>query len=111
MGKMQEEHFEFEDMVINRMSLLDSINQLAPEIQKWILEEYGDFKTFSEMIENKERVCELFEFLIAKKWTGRKQKVIFLRFGIIDGKPRSLEEVAAIIGEEHYCFKRFSLKC
>ena len=36
--------------------------------------------------------------LIPKVLTGREQKVVFLRYGLIDGVPRAQHEVAAVMG-------------
>lgn len=47
---MEEKYLEMEDIIIDRLSIIDSIKLLAPEIQQWILEEYGNYETFIETI-------------------------------------------------------------
>ena len=50
---MEEEYVEMEETVINRLSVLNSIKLLAPEIQNWIIEEYNDYESFVESLERK----------------------------------------------------------
>lgn len=93
---MDEGLIEFEDDVINEISIRDRLELFAPEIINMIIEEHGDIDSYIDNIENKEAVDRILEVLSAR--SVREQKVILLRFGLIDGTPKTLEEVAQIFG-------------
>lgn len=108
---MEEEYTEMEDTIINRLSVLDSIKLLAPEIQEWIMKEFGDYESFVESLEDQERICDLFELISERKLNWREQKVIFLRYGIIDGTPKSLEDVSKEMGMTRERVRLIEAKC
>lgn len=108
---MEEEYTEMEETIINRLSVLDRIKLLAPEIQEWIMKEYGDYESFVESLDDQERICDLFELISERRLNWREQKVIFLRFGIIDGTPKSLEDVSKEMGMTRERVRLIEAKC
>lgn len=86
-----------ESSIINRLSALDSIKQLAPQIQQWILEEYSDYDSFVDSLDDRYAYA-LLELISERKLNLQEQKILFLRYGIIDGTPKTLEEVSRIMG-------------
>lgn len=108
---MENEYLEIEEIIIDRMSIMDSIKLLAPEIQQWILEEYGNYETFIESLSDKERVCDLFELISEKRLNLREQKVIFMRFGIVDGTPKTLEDISKRMGITRERVRQIESKC
>ncbi len=108
---MEEEYTEMEETIINRLSVLDRIKLLAPEIQEWIMKEYGDYESFVESLDDKERICDLFELISERRLNWREQKVIFMRFGIIDGTPKSLEDVSKEMGMTRERVRLIEAKC
>lgn len=93
---MDEGLIEFEDDVFNEISIRDRLELFAPEIINMIIEEHGDIDSYIDNIENREAVDRILEVLSARP--VREQKAILLRFGLIGGKPKTLEEVAQIFG-------------
>ena len=86
---------------MERSSIIELINKFEPEIQEWILEVHGDYQTFADALIKKGLLGEE-EFTrmkrIAERVTGKGQKAILLRFGVIDGKGETINEVCEITG-------------
>ena len=97
--------------IINKLSVLDSIKLLAPEIQHWIIEEYSDYESFVDSLNDKELICDLFQLISERRLNWREQKVIFMRFGIVDGKPRSLQDISDNMGITRERVRLIERKC
>ena len=108
---MEEKKLEMEEIIVDRLSIMDCIRLLAPEIQQWILEEYGNYETFIESLSDKERVCDLFELISEKRLNWREQKVILMRFGIVDGTPKTLEDISKSMGITRERVRQIENKC
>lgn len=98
-----------EETIISEISIKERIESLEPEIIDMIQEEYGDIDTCVQSFENREAVDCLMEHLIGFGW--REQKVIMLRFGLLDGKAKTLEEVASIMGITRERVRQIESKC
>ena len=108
---MDQEYNEMKEIIIDRLSVLDSIDLLAPQIQQWILEEYSDYETFIESLDNKEQARDLFELVSERKLSWREQKIILMRYGIIDGVPKTLTEISEIMGITKERTRQIISKC
>ena len=106
---MQEDYIGLEDNIINYITIKDSIKQLKPEAIELIIEEFGDIDTYISSLQNKESANKIFDHIGQMK--GQEQKVIMLRFGLIDGKSRTLEEVAKIMGTTRERIRLIESKC
>ena len=98
-----------EETIINQISIKERIECLKPEIIDMIQEEYGDIDIYVQSFENKEAVDRLMERLIGLGW--REQKVIMLRFGLLDGKAKTLDEVASIMDITRERVRQIESKC
>lgn len=98
-----------EETIISQISIKERIECLKPEIIDMIQEEYGDIDTYIQSFENKEAVDRLIERLIGLGW--REQKVIMLRFGLLDGKAKTLDEVVGIMGITRERVRQIESKC
>lgn len=93
---MQDYIVGLEKTITRQTSIKEKIERLTPEIIDMIQEEYGDIDTYVQIFENRKTVADLMECLIRLGW--REQKVIMLRSGLLDGKTKTREEVAGIMG-------------
>lgn len=99
----------FEDTIISEISIKERIKCLKPEIIDMIREAYGDIDIYVQSFENRESVDRLMEHLVGFSW--REQKVIMLRFGLLDGEAKTLEEVAVIMGITRERVRQIESKC
>ena len=106
---MDQNFVEFEDATINEISIKERIKCLRPEIIDMIRKEYGDIDTYVQSFENMEYVDHLMKHLEGFSW--REQKVILLRFGLLDGEAKTLEEVAGIMGITRERVRQIESKC
>ena len=93
---MQEIILEMKEMTDNESVTRVCIDKLDPELQKMLLDTYGDMEHYIAEISSRELERELLEFISGRPY--RFQKVLCLRSGILDGKARTWEEVAEIMG-------------
>ena len=93
---MREKYIEIEDSIMNAISMKADIESLDSEILDMILEEHGSIDAYILSLDNLESASRIFEYLSNK--CLREQKVIMLRFVMIDGQGKTLEEVAKIMG-------------
>ena len=89
--------------------VVERIKCLKPEIIDMIREAYGDIDIYVQSFENRESVDRLMEHLVGFSW--REQKVIMLRFGLLDGEAKTLEEVAGIMGITRERVRQIESKC
>ncbi|MBQ3665648.1 MAG: hypothetical protein II919_06045 [Lachnospiraceae bacterium] len=89
--------YEIECPIINKVCLEKVFESLKPELQEIIVEEYGSVDTYIASVCNYNKIDSLFEYILKDlKWN--EQQVILLRYGLFDGQPKTLEEVAGIMG-------------
>lgn len=93
---MQDYIVGLEKTITRQTSIKEKIERLTPEIIDMIQEEYGDIDTYVQIFENRKTVDYFMECLIGLGW--QEQKVIMLRSGLLDGKRKTREEVAGIMG-------------
>ncbi len=105
------------DLYMNCHSILCSyVKALRPEIIAMILEKHSDIDKYVKYVEGlyekKELIREIFERLsLSGEFTWKEQKVIMLKFGLIDGIPKTLAEVAEIMGCREDLIKMMINKC
>lgn len=99
----------FEENIISEISIKDRINCLKPEIIEMIRTAYGDIDTYVQSFEKKEAVECVMEYLVGLNW--REQKVMMLRFGLFDGKAKTLAEVGHIMGITRERVTQIESKC
>lgn len=78
-------------------SLRDIIEQADPETLGMIIDRYGDIDTYVDSIDNREAAGCLWKEI--NRLSQEDQKVMALRFGLLDGKTRTLEEMTQITGK------------
>ncbi len=89
--------YEIEDSIINKVCLEKVFESLKPELQEIIVKKYGSVNTYIASVCNYNKIDSLFEYILKDlKWN--EQQVILLRYGLFDGQPKTLEEVAGIMG-------------
>ena len=93
---MKEEWNEREETVNHTRRMLAALEKLAPEIQDRIQAEYGSMEHYTELCADAAAMADLLERL--SKRPPREHLIVFLRFGLIDGRPRTREEVTARFG-------------
>lgn len=98
---MFEETVSFEDDIIDRLDLQNSVKELDPEIQRILYDAYGT------QLENMPDIGFMGDRLFAKKIFQRmkqknctvlEQKLLLMRYGILTGTPMTLQEVADKMG-------------
>ena len=105
------------DLYMNCHSILCSyVKALQPEVIAMILEKHSDIDKYVKYVEGlyekKELIREIFERLsLSGEFTWKEQKVIMLKFGLIDGIPKTLAEVAEIMGCREDLIKMMINKC
>ena len=104
-----------EDLYMNCHSILCSyVKALQPEVIAMILETYSDIDNYVDYIEGlyqkKEIIVEIFGRL-SSRLTGKEQKVVMLILGLFDGIPKTLAEVAEMMGCREDLIKMMINKC
>ena len=98
---MFEETVSFEDDIIDRLDLQNSVKELDPEIQQILYDKYG------AQLENMPGIGfmgdrmfakRIFQRMKQKRCTVFEQKLLLMRYGILTGTPMTLQEVADKMG-------------
>lgn len=90
------------------ISIKNTIEQFDSEIIEMVLEEYGSIDTYIERLDNTETAGLIWGSLCG--FSVREQKTMILRFGLLNGIPKSLEEVADIMGTTRERIRRIESK-
>lgn len=97
---MSEEYTDFEEIVIGTVDIAHYVDQMCPEAMDLIKAEYGSIDAYiTEYVsknDNLDQLYQLFEHLVSCR--RREQLFMIQRYGLIDGKPKTLSEVARIFG-------------
>ena len=91
---MFEETVSFEDDIIDRLDLQNSVKELDPEIQQILYAKYG------AQLENMPGIGFMGDRMFAKRIFQRmkQKKLLLMRYGILTGTPMTLQEVADKMG-------------
>lgn len=98
---MFEETVSFEDEIINRLDLQNSVKELDPEIQQILYDAYGTkLENMPDIGFMEDRMFEkhIFQRMKEKRCTVFEQRVLLMRYGILTGTPMTLQEVADKMG-------------
>lgn len=98
---MFEKTVSFEDKIIDRVDLQNSVKELDPEIQQILYDAYGaklekmpDIGFMGDRMFAK----RIFQRMKQKRCTVFEQKILLMRYGILTGTPMTLQEVADKMG-------------
>lgn len=100
---------ELEELMIGEISIKEKIKYLKPEIIDTIQETYGDIDTYVQNFKNQEAVDDIMDCLI--ELNMREQKVIMLRFCLLDGEIKTAEEIARIMETTRERVRQIECKC
>lgn len=96
---MSEINANFEDEMIERLTLEEYIEKFDPEIRNIFYNAYGKSLEAipQNLLQSNLSMDRFFEGLL-KMNNVRSQKIILMRFGFVTGSPMALEEVAEELG-------------
>lgn len=110
---MSEQYFNFEDNLVSCIDAEFYVNQLDAEVLELIQTEYGSVDAYVKEYlcksDNQEDICRLFERLSYCK--PREQLFICQRFGLIDGKAKTLDEIVKMFGITRDRARQIERKC
>ena len=98
---MFEETVSFEDEIINRLDIQNSVKELDTEIQQILYDAYGTkLENMPDIgfMEDRMFAKHIFQRMKEKRCTVFEQKVLLMRYGILTGTPMTLQEVADKMG-------------